>query len=198
MLRGSPVQPVNILINSSFGAQVIFASDSQINFTMPAGVPLGVVQVMIVAPEIILGTGTVEVRKVAPALFAANGGGSGAAAALALRVTLPNPTNPFVFPAFQCDANFNCTAVPLDVGIDTPLYLEFFGTGIRGKSSDSNVTVTIGGKPVQVLYAGPQSQFPGLDQVNVGGMLNLRSSGLVDVVLTVDGQVANKVQVAFQ
>jgi uncharacterized protein (TIGR03437 family) len=188
---------VNILVNSTISVPPIFASDTQINFAMPAGVPLGVVTVAIVAPEIILATGTVEVRKVAPALFAADGNGMGAAAALALRFTIPLPT-PFVFPSFQCDANFNCTAVPLDVGVDQPLYLELFGTGIRGRSSESSVSVTVGGQPVQVLYAGPQTQFPGLDQVNIGALLSLRGTGLVDVILTVDGQVANKVQVAFQ
>jgi uncharacterized protein (TIGR03437 family) len=95
-------------------------------------------------------------------------------------------------PVFSCGTS-GCVAVPIDLGIDTPVYLSLFGTGIRNRSSLSNVTVTINGISVPVLYAGPQSQFPGLDQVNVALTSNLRASGETNVVLMVDGQTANPV-----
>jgi uncharacterized protein (TIGR03437 family) len=57
------------------------------------------------------------------------------------------------------------------------------------------VMVTIGGMPVPVLYADPQPDVPGLDQVNVGLTLGLRGSGEVDVVVTVDGVSSNAVRV---
>jgi uncharacterized protein (TIGR03437 family) len=41
--------------------------------------------------------------------------------------------------------------------------------------------VTIGGMPVPVLYADPQPDVPGLDQVNAGLTLGLRGSGEVAV-----------------
>jgi len=46
-----------------------------------------------------------------------------------------------------------------------------------------------------VLYAGPQLEFAGLDQVNVPLTLNLRGSGEANVVLTVEGQTANPVTI---
>ena len=55
--------------------------------------------------------------------------------------------------------------------------------------------VTINGKSVPVLYAGPQPDYEGLDQVNVALTLNLRGSGESNVVLTVDGQPSNTVTV---
>ena len=88
--------------------------------------------------------------------------------------------------------------MPIDVGIDTPVYLTLYGTGIRNRSSLSNVTVTINSISVPVLYAGPQPTFDGLDQVNVLLTLNLRGSGEARVVLTVDGQTSNAVTINIQ
>ncbi len=97
-------------------------------------------------------------------------------------------------PVFQCDAS-GCVAVPIDLGIDTPVYLSLYGTGIRNRSSLSNVTVTINDVNVPVLYAGPQPEFAGLDQVNVALTLDLRGTGESNVVLVVDGQTSNPVMV---
>jgi uncharacterized protein (TIGR03437 family) len=48
-----------------------------------------------------------------------------------------------------------------------------------------------------VLYAGPQSEFVGLDQVNVILSRALIGRGAVTVVLTVDGKVANTVTITI-
>src|SRR5262249_11121201 len=136
---------------------------------------------------------SVQVSPIVPTLFSMNGNGAGVAAATAIRVPVPNPNVSFPVQVFQCDASGHCTSVPIDVGLDTPVYVSLYGTGIRGRSSLANVKVTIHGTPVQVLYAGAQGQYPGLDQVNIGLPLSLRGAGESDVVVTVDGQVANTV-----
>ena len=84
------------------------------------------------------------------------------------------------------------------MGVDTPIYLSFFGTGIRSASSLSNVSVQIGTATIQPTYAGPQPQTPGLDQVNIPLPLSLRGAGLVNVTVTVDGVTSNAVQVRVQ
>ncbi|PYT17240.1 MAG: hypothetical protein DMG59_07925, partial [Acidobacteria bacterium] len=48
---------------------------------------------------------------------------------------------------------------------------------------------------VPVLYAGPQPNYAGLDQVNVGLSLSLRGAGESNVVLTVDGKSSNTVTI---
>lgn len=48
---------------------------------------------------------------------------------------------------------------------------------------------------VDVLFAGPQGQFPGLDQVNLALPQGLHTRGENDIVLTVDGHVANRARV---
>jgi uncharacterized protein (TIGR03437 family) len=79
--------------------------------------------------------------------------------------------------------------------VDAPIYVSLFGTGIRNANS---VTVTIGSTVVQPLYAGPQGQYPGLDQVNFGLPLSLRGAGLVNITVTADGVVSNPVQLSIR
>ena len=66
---------------------------------------------------------------------------------------------------------------------------DVLGTGIRNRSSLANVSVSINGISLQVLYAGPAPGFTGLDQVNVLLDLGLRGAGESAVTLTVDGQM---------
>jgi len=97
----------------------------------------------------------------------------------------------------------NCTGTlcqldPISLGVDTPIYLTFYGTGIRGRSSLSNVKVTIGAVDIDPTYAGPQPQTAGLDQVNVPLTLELRRAGEVSVTVTVDGVRSNPVRINVQ
>jgi uncharacterized protein (TIGR03437 family) len=102
-------------------------------------------------------------------------------------------------PVFRCvDTPGSCRLVPIDLGVDTPIYLSFYGTGIRGRSSLDNVKVTIGTVDVSPLYVGPQNQLSGLDQVNVPLPLSLRGAGEVDVTITVDGVTSNPVKINVQ
>jgi uncharacterized protein (TIGR03437 family) len=105
-----------------------------------------------------------------------------------------NPQVQSPVPVFQC-GNLGCVSVPIALGVDQPIYVSFYGTGIRNRSSLGNVTVTIKGVSVPALYAGPAPSFVGLDQVNVGLPLTLRGSGECDVTLTVDGQSSNVVTI---
>jgi uncharacterized protein (TIGR03437 family) len=51
---------------------------------------------------------------------------------------------------------------------------------------------------VPALYAGPQPNFAGLDQINVPLTLDLRGSGVANLVLKVDQHQANTVTVDVQ
>src|SRR5206468_2951328 len=107
------------------------------------------------------------------------------------------PTN-FLSPVtvYECgDQPGTCVGVPIDPGLDAPVSLSFYGTGIRGATT---VTVTIGDVDVPVLYAGPHPTWPGMDKVDVPLPLALRGKGLVDVVVTADGAMSNAVQINVQ
>ena len=75
--------------------------------------------------------------------------------------------------------------------------MSFYGTVFRGRSSFENVAVTIGNMKMQVtvqaIYAGPQPQIPGLDQLNILLPLTLRGAGVVNVTVSVDGTKSNPV-----
>ncbi len=173
-------------------AGLLFVSPTQINLQIPAGTAIGPATIAVNNGS---GTATVKVQiqAVAPALFAVNP--EGIAAATGIRIVIPTRFQAPV-PVFRCiGAPPTCELVPIDVGVDAPVYLSFYGTGIRGRSGLANVTVTIGTTSVPVLYAGPQPDFPGLDQVNVPLVLSLRGAGVVNVTVTVDGVTSNPVRI---
>ena len=79
---------------------------------------------------------------------------------------------------------------------DRPVYLILYATGVRNRSSISNVPCTIGGISVPVEYAGPEgSGVPGLDQVNLRLTSALKGLGVANLLLTVDGIASNTVSI---
>src|SRR6202030_3855928 len=105
--------------------------------------------------NIINGTGnlpssTAQIQTVAPALFTANENGQGVVAATAIRTIAPSTVGGPV-QVYQCgNTPGSCVSVPIELGVDTPIFVTFYTSGLRGRSSDSAVTVTIGS---QVLPA---------------------------------------------
>ena len=191
---------VTLTVTDAAGTQrnapLVYVSPGQINFVVPDGVAAGTATFTVTngsANQVATGA----VQPVAPTLFAMNGAGSGVAAATAITVQVANPQLQGPVPVFQCTTS-GCVSVPINLGVDTPVYVTFYGTGIRSRSSLANVTVTINGVSVPVLYAGPTPGYAGLDQVNVGLVLSLRGSGESKVVLTVDGQASNTVTINIQ
>jgi uncharacterized protein (TIGR03437 family) len=179
-------------------AQLLYVSPGQINFVVPDGTVPGSATFAVSNVSTALSptqTFTAAVQAVAPALFSMNGTGTGVAAATAITFQAGDPQQmQFPVPVFQC-TDSGCVSVPIILGIDTPIDVSFYGTGIRNRSSLENVGVTINGISVTVLYAGPSPNFAGLDQVNIGLGLNLRNSGESNVVITVDGQASNIVTI---
>jgi uncharacterized protein (TIGR03437 family) len=88
--------------------------------------------------------------------------------------------------------------VPIDLGTASEqVILSPFGTGMRGATGQA--TATIGGTAVSVAGPVAQSQYAGLDQVNLGPLpRSLAGRGEVEIALTVAGKAANKVTVKFQ
>jgi len=205
-LGDMPVVWVTDATSTARMASLIFVSPGQMNIYIPAGTAPGPATVSFPFTGLPIGVGTaalrivpVDIRKVAPGLFTAggDGAGTGVVAATAVRVMLPTWQQTPV-PVFMCDKPASCTPIPIDVGIDAPVYLSLYGTGIRGASSPAAVKVTIGGRTLEPLYAGAQPTIPGLDQINVGLPLDLRGAGLVNVFVTVDGVDSNWGQIRIQ
>ncbi len=190
---------VSVKITDSAGAerlaQLFFVSPSQINFLLPAEAARGPAKLTVTSGGQVIGAGTLQVEAFAPGLFAANANGKGVAAALTLRVSADGAQT--VQLVFQCGAApGSCTATPIDLDPETDqVFLLLFGTAIRGRSALSAVSASIAGEPTEVLAAGPQGEFAGLDQVNLRLSRRLIGRGEVNVVLTVDGKSANTVTI---
>jgi uncharacterized protein (TIGR03437 family) len=169
-------------------AGLYYVSPSQVAYVVPKGTAPGVATVTVGSrPSAAL------IAPVGPGLLSANGSGKGVALAGAVRVSADGTQ--VLVPVFQC-TSAGCTSVPMDLGSPTDtLVLVFYGTGIRGRSSPANAVAQIGGAPARVDYAGAQSQYDGLDQVNVVVPRSLAGAGEVPVVLTVDGITANVVTI---
>ena len=163
-------------------AQMLYVSPGQINFVVPAGVSPGTGNVKVFNNGALIGSGSVTIENVSPAIFTASGNGLGPAIAQ----TTNNGST------FLPTVNSDGTARAVSVGTSaTPNYLVMYGTGLRLRSSLSAVRVAIGGITVPVLYLGAHSRLAGVDQLNLRLPLELRGRGMVDVVVTVDGRVSN-------
>ncbi len=129
---------------------------------------------------------TINVVRAAPGIFTANASGSGLPAANTLR---------FVDGAQSGGATL-VTATPIDLGpANNQVFLSLFLTGIRN-AGPSSVQVRINGVLMTTVFGpAPSPEFDGLDQLNVLIDRGLGGQGLVNVVVTVDGIVANVVQI---
>lgn len=192
---------VTLTVTDSAGntrnADLMYVAPSQINFVVPAGMAAGAATFTIMNGGATPLTTTAAIQSVAPTLFSMSGDGRGVAAAIGIQVQTANPQAQSPVAVFQC-ASSGCTSTPIGLSASSTVYLSLYGTGIRNRTSLANVTVNIKGTNVPVLYAGPQSSFEGLDQVNIALPPSLAGSGEVNVVLTVDGQTANVVTVNVQ
>lgn len=172
-------------------APLLFVSPGQINYLVPAGTATGRAAVRVRGPERAVAAGPVEIGAVAPALFSAGATGRGTVAGYALQIAGDGSRTGFLL---YDPATLAPVALDLAGGA---VYLEMYGTGIRGYRSA--VTAQVGGIPVPVLAAVAHGQFPGLDQVNIGPLpAALSGRGSVTVQLTADGIAANPVTVTVR
>lgn len=172
-------------------AGLFYIDPTQVNYLIPDLTATGVATVTTTASNGAISTGSVTIAAVSPGVFTAASNGSGVAAADIQRINSGVSTYQRVFNG--------TTAVPIVWNNPTEeIFLNMYTTGVRGRSSLSNVSVMIGGAAQTVSSAGAQGVFAGLDQINVLLNRNLAGRGNVDVVLMVDGRTANTVTLNFQ
>jgi uncharacterized protein (TIGR03437 family) len=176
-------------------ASLFYISSTQVNFLVPPETASGLGQITIANDSGGIFRSVPLIRSPAPGLFAANSNGAGVAAAVVFRIA-GDGTKRYE-PVAQFDAAQNSwVSRPIDLGpAADQVFLLLFGTGIRGRSALAAVSTQVGSASVETLYAGPQGQFAGLDQVNVRLPQSLAGSGEIDVRMSVDGKRANVVRV---
>ncbi len=175
---------------------LFFVSPTQVNYMIPPNTATGMASITIKNGENIVASSTVQINGVAPGIFTADATGRGLPAALLLR--LKSDGTQQYEPVARFDASQNkFVPVPINLTSATDqVYLILFSTGLRFRSSMAAVSVSLGGVPGQVTYAGPQGVLFGLDQINVLLPPSLAGRGDIEVGLVADGQTANTVRIA--
>jgi uncharacterized protein (TIGR03437 family) len=192
----------SIKVTDSTGAErlapLFFASPNQVNYLVPSGTGLGPALVTVTSASGNIATDKVQIAQVAPGLFSADGTGRGLAAAVVLRVKADGKQS--YEPIGQFDpVQSKFVALPIDLGgASDQVFLILFGTGLRNRSSLANVKTQIGGTDVPVAFAGAQGTLTGLDQINLLLPRSLAGRGKADVMLTIEGLMANGVDVAIK
>ena len=190
-LAGTTVK-IKDSLGMEFLAPLFFVAAQQVNWQVPKGVAEGIASVTITSGAGSISTGTVEITKVAPGIFAASANGAGVLAASVLHIK-PNGDRSFEQTALYLTVENKYVARELILEADD-LFLEIYGTGIRNRSGLAQVTAKIGEVNAEVLYAGAHCCFVGVDQINVKISKTLAGRGEVDIVLTIDGKETNSLR----
>ena len=177
-------------------APIFFASPSQINFFVPPEVAAGQGRVRVERADRETAEHALEIAAVAPALFSANGDGRGPAAGIWVIVRADGRLETqFAFTPDRPSGS-RAAAAPIVSSPSDQVFLMLFGTGIRGGASET--AALIDGAPAPTAWVGPQGEFLGLDQVNLGPLDEfVGRDAELDLLLTVAGVAANPVTIRF-
>jgi uncharacterized protein (TIGR03437 family) len=175
---------------NSTAAPLYYASPTQINLEVPVGLALGQGNISLTQTDGTTVIANVQFANIAPGIFQLNSSSLAAAQALVV-----NGAKQTLEQVYQLGPSNSVIPLPINLS-QGQVYLQLYGTGIRNAS---NVTVTVGGQNMPILYTGPQGAYDGEDQVNVGPLpASLAGRGSVNIVLKADGQAANTVNVTIQ
>jgi uncharacterized protein (TIGR03437 family) len=177
----------SVTITDSFGntlpADLFFVSPTQINLAVPAGVATGAATAQVTGPQGV-SQFPIQISAISPAIFTADGSGSGLASAEIVRDHQNQLTTTVV----------TNTATPFS---GDNLYLVLFGTGFDNVSPRDTVEIMFNGQITYPSYIGPQNTFEGLDQINVPLPPSLADEGQVTIQVMINGLFSNVVTVPF-
>ena len=172
-------------------AALYYVSPTQVNYVMPATAALGTASITVASGSGALSSQSVQIGSVSPGVFALNSG----ALAAAVVVTVAADGSQTFSQVYQLDPSNNIIPLPINVS-SGQVYLELYATGVRNADG---VQVTVDGAGVPVLSFGAQSQYPGLDQINIGPLSRgLEGAGSVNIVLMAGGETSNTVNVTIK
>jgi uncharacterized protein (TIGR03437 family) len=172
---------------------LLYVSPGQVNLLVPEGLALGRGQILVNLE----GRTTLRLNSLitpfAPGIFTVDGQKIPTALVSLLRRD-GSLTQQFTF---RCLLGEACRPEPIVLAEDTSeAVLTLYATGVRGQSSTA--LALIGDQFVDVLYAGAQPEFPGLDQINLRLPLSLRLRGTVPLVFRTREAAAQTVELNFQ
>ncbi|HEX5226310.1 MAG TPA: hypothetical protein VFW44_01310 [Bryobacteraceae bacterium] len=173
-------------------APVLYASPGLVNYMIPENLALGPATVVVTSGDGTKSIGSITLGDVAPGLFEVNSAGLSASFAACI-ASNGNQTTVLTSQVVSGAV----VALPLNLKACKETVLELWTTGLD-LVDPTTVHVTIGGTEATLLYAGPQGEFPGVDQVNVVIPQSLAGAGSVPIELSTRGLTSNTVHVTLQ
>lgn len=167
-------------------ARLYSVAPAQIHYVVPADTAPGSATVEILNSDKLIASGTVNVERVSPGLFAMVNDGQ-------LRAN-PGAQQSAYYP-FASLADSSARALDVSQPLADQRQLVLYGTGLRNCSNIKNVEVRVNGTPVKVRYVGAQAGSYGLDQLNIELPKELQQQEMLQVALWVEGREANPVSV---
>jgi uncharacterized protein (TIGR03437 family) len=155
------VENTQVLFDS-VAAPLLFASPNQINTVVPFGVAAPGTKVQVLYQGQPTASATVPVQAASPAVFALDGSGGGQGAILNQDGSVNSGTNP-------ARAGSVVVIYSTGAGLTSPPSVDGLLTSLPYPEPTLPVTVSIDGKPAQILYAGAA---PGL----VAGVLQINAA----------------------
>jgi uncharacterized protein (TIGR03437 family) len=178
-------------------ASIFFLSPRQWNILLPADLQPGTGPIVIRdATGLVRAAGEIEVARVTPAIFTANGNGQGAPAAFLLRVLANGEQRIEQVADFDpVGQKFGPRPIDLERG-DELVFLILYLTGARGIVDASETRILIGGAEYIPDFVGVAPGFLGLEQINMRLPRSL-PTGLLQVsfVYLADGRAANACEI---
>ena len=159
-------------------AGIFFVSPGQVNFLLPANLPLGN-QAVVIRNNGTANNGTVTIAQNAPGIFTFNATGLGVIAGSVLRVR--NSVALYEELAQSTSDGFITRAIDLGPVTDQ-VFLIIYGTGWR--QAGNATRVLLGGEVIVPQFAGAQGALVGLDQINALIPRSLLGRGRLSVVVT--------------
>ncbi len=180
---------------------LFFVSPGQLNIALPVGAAEGAATLTVTNGGGQSFSTTINIRAVVPGIFNANANGQGVAAAQLLRIKADG--SQIYDPVARFDMTLNqWLPLPIVFGPESDqTFLVLYGTGWRKRSDVTNVRVNVqqvNGVQLPVLYAGPQGENVGLDQINVALPRTLAGKGEMYFRVIADARVANLFKLNFQ
>jgi uncharacterized protein (TIGR03437 family) len=176
---------------------VQYASDGQLNVIIPYDLPPNSTQQLIVLQNLAYSTPEmVTIASAQPAVFSQNQSGKGPGA---ITVVKPNGTQFSADPSHPASAGDALVIYCAGLGaVNPPVATGAAAPGSPLAKVSNPITVTIGGQPATVLFAGLTPAFAGLYQVNVVVPKGITPAPDVPVVLTGAGLSSPAVTVAIR
>ncbi len=178
-------------------APIFFVSPYQINYHLPPETATGPATIQVIKEDGSIFTENTRIEKIMPGLYSADSSGKGLAVGRLTRIKNGQVVGDE--PIVRFNEQGVLEAVPIVLGETTEdVILVLFGTGLRNRKPDGSVIATIGGVESQILYAGKQPEYIGLDQINIRLSPSLKGRGLITITLKIDDQLCNPVQISVK